>query len=77
MPEWLKRLTKSDIRNTVSLTVVYFTFITLWVLIFTPVPESNHDIVNSMISFITGTAFGGVIGYHFSANKTDKKIDNE
>jgi hypothetical protein len=77
MPEWLKRLTKTDIRNTISLTVVYFTFMTLWILMFTPVPESNHDIVNSIISFITGTALGGIIGYHFSDNKKDKKHDTE
>jgi hypothetical protein len=44
---------------------------------FTPVPESNHDIVNSIISFITGTALGGIIGYHFSDNKKDKNIKNE
>lgn len=75
MPEWLKRLTKTDIRNTITLVIVFGCFASLFVLLFREIPEKNHDIVTSMISFITGSAFGAVVGYHFTANKTDKKQD--
>lgn len=77
MPEWLKRLTKSDIRSTITLVVLFGCFIILFTLIFRPIPETNHDLVSSMLSFITGSAFGAVIGYYFSASKTDRPHDKD
>jgi polyferredoxin len=77
MPEWLKRLTKTDIRNTIALTIVYGVFIALFLLIYNPIPKENHDTVNVMIGFITGTALGGIMGFYFSSSKTDKKNDSE
>lgn len=77
MPEWLKRLTKTDIRNTIALTIVYGVFIALFLLIYKPIPKENHDTVNVIIGFITGTALGGIMGFYFSSSKTDKKRDSE
>ena len=77
MPEWLKRLTKTDIRNTIALTIVYGVFIALFLLIYTPIPKENHDTVNVMVGFITGTALGGIMGFYFSSSKSDKKNDSE
>jgi hypothetical protein len=77
MPEWLKRLTKTDIRNTIALTIVYGVFIALFLLIYTPIPKENHDTVNVMVGFITGTALGGIMGFYFSSSKTDKKNETE
>ena len=41
-------------------------------LITKPIPKENHDTVNVMIGYITGTALGMVFGFYFSANKKDK-----
>jgi hypothetical protein len=73
MPEWLKRLTKTDIRNTIALSIVYGIFTALFLLIYKPIPKENHDTVNQMIGFLTGSALGGIMGFHFSSSKTDKK----
>jgi hypothetical protein len=77
MPEWLKRLTKTDIRNSIALTVVWGVFIALFMLITKPIPKENHDTVNVMIGYITGTALGMVFGFYFSANKNDKNLKDE
>jgi hypothetical protein len=77
MPEWLKRLTKTDIRNTIALTIVYGIFIALYLLIYKPIPKENHDTVNQMIGFLTGSALGGIMGFHFSSSKSDKNNKNE
>lgn len=77
MPEWLRRLTKSDIRSTITLVVLFGCFSVLFALIFKPIPQQNHDLVSNMISFITGSAFGAIVGFYFSASKPDKHNINE
>jgi polyferredoxin len=77
MPEWLKRLTKTDIRNSIALTIVYGVFVSLFLLIYKPIPKENRDAVNVMIGFLTGSALGGIMGFYFSSSKSDKKNDSE
>ena len=76
MPEWLKRLTKTDIRNTLAIMIVVGCFVLMYLLQVKPVPAENHDIVNIVCGFIFGGALAGVVGYYFGSTKTEKKHDN-
>lgn len=76
MPEWLRRLTTSDIRSTITLVVLFGVFSVLFALIFKPIPQQNHDLVSNMVSFITGSAFGAIVGFYFSASKKDNQNGN-
>jgi len=79
MPEWLRRLTKSDIRNSIAIIIVVGCFILMYLLQVKPIPEQNHDLVLTVGGFIFGGALAGVVGYYFGATKSDasKKNDNE
>ncbi len=76
MPEWLKRLTKTDIRNSLAIIIVLGSFGLVYLLQVKPIPEQNHDIVNIVAGFIYGGALAGVIGFYFGSTKTDKKDGN-
>jgi dolichol kinase len=77
MPEWLKRLTKTDIRNSLAIFIVIGTFILMYLLQVRQIPAENHDIVNIGVGFIFGGALASVVGYYFGSSKTDKKNDAE
>ena len=77
MPEWLKRLTKSDIRNSLAIIIVLGCFVLMYLLQVRPIPEQNHDLVLTVGGFIFGGALAGVVGYYFGATKNEKKVDNE
>lgn len=77
MPEWLKRLTKADIRNSLAVIVVLGCFGLMYLLQVKAIPKENHDIVNIVAGFIFGGALAGVIGYYFGATKTDKNTKDE
>ena len=77
MPEWLKRLTKTDIRNSLAIFIVTGTFILMYLLQVRPIPPENKDIVNIGVGFIFGGALAGVVGFYFGSSKTDKKHDTE
>ena len=77
MPEWLKRLTKTDIRNSIAIIVVVGCFLLMYLLQVKPIPEQNHDIVNIVAGFIFGGALAGVVGFYFGATKSDKKHEGE
>jgi hypothetical protein len=77
MPEWLKRITKTDIRNSLAVIIVIGCFTLVYLLQVKPIPSENHDIVNIVSGFIYGGALAGVIGFYFGSTKTDKKHDSE
>jgi hypothetical protein len=79
MPEWLKRLTKADIRNSLAIIIVLGCFGLMYLLQVKAIPKENHDIVNIVAGFIFGGALAGVVGFYFGATKADssKKNDNE
>jgi len=56
MPEWLKRLTKTDIRNSLAIIIVVGSFLLLYLLQVKPIPEQNHDLVLTAGGFIFGGA---------------------
>jgi len=77
MPEWLKRLTKTDIRNSLAIIIVLGCFGLVYLLQVKAIPEQNHDIVNIVAGFIYGGALAGVIGFYFGSTKTDKQSKND
>jgi len=72
MPEWLKRLTKTDIRHILAMVIVIGTFLLMYLLQVKPIPQENHDIVNIGVGFIFGGALAGVVGFYFGSSKVDK-----
>jgi dolichol kinase len=76
MPEWLKRLTKSDIRNSLAIIIVFGCFILLYLLQSKAIPEQNHDLVLTIGGFVFGGALAGVIGFYFGSTKIDKKNED-
>lgn len=77
MPEWLKRLTKADIRNSLAIIIVLGCFILMYLLQMKPIPEQNHDLVLTVGGFIFGGALAGVVGYYFGSTKQEKNTRNE
>ena len=76
MPEWLKRLTKSDIRNSLAIIIVFGCFILLYLLQSKAIPEANHDLVLTIGGFVFGGALANVVGFYFGSMKQDKKDGN-
>ncbi len=77
MPEWLKRLTKTDIRNSLAIIIVLGCFGLVYLLQVKAIPQENHDIVNIVAGFIYGGALAGVVGFYFGSTKQDKNNKNE
>jgi hypothetical protein len=77
MPEWLKRLTKTDIRNSLAIIIVLGCFGLVYLLQVKAIPQENHDIVNIVAGFIYGGALAGVVGFYFGSTKQDKNHKNE
>jgi hypothetical protein len=77
MPEWLKRLTKTDIRNSLAIIIVLGCFGLVYLLQVKAIPQENHDIVNIVAGFIYGGALAGVVGFYFGSTKQDKTHKNE
>ena len=72
MAEWLKKISKTDIRNILAVIIVLGSFLLLYLLQVKPIPEQNHDLVLTAGGFIFGGALAGVVGFYFGATKTDK-----
>lgn len=78
MTEFLKKISKADIRNIIAVLYVSMILAYIYVLVFVEVPEKNKDLVN----VIGGNVIGGlgiVLGYYFGASKqnADKKEETE
>ena len=77
MPEWLKRLTKTDIRNSLAIIIVLGCFGLVYLLQVKAIPQENHDIVNIVAGFIYGGALAGVVGFYFGSTKQEKNNKND
>lgn len=80
MGEFFRKISKSDIRNILAVIAVVGAFIVLYMLIVTPIPETNKDTVNLALGFVLGGLVGGVSGFYFGASKVDnndKSNNNE
>lgn len=77
MTEFLKKITKSDIRNILAVISVLGAFVVLYLLIITPIPAANKDTVNLALGFVLGGLVGGVSGFYFGASKGETKKEGE
>ena len=77
MTEFLRKISKSDIRNILAVVTVIGCFVLMYLLIITPIPAMNKDIVLTALGFVFGGLLGGVSGFYFGASKTDNKKDEE
>ena len=71
MTEFLKKITKSDIRNILACISVLGFFAVIVLLIMKPVPDNNRDLINVVIGFLGAGLVGGVAGFYFGASKGD------
>ena len=74
MTEFLKKITKTDIRNIIAVITVVGCFILLYLLQVKEVPAGNKDVLN--IGFVFGTGLGGVFGFFFGSSKETTKDDS-
>lgn len=70
MKSLFAKLGKTEITNLLGVVIVLGCFILLYLLIITPIPVENKDILNIAIGFVFGGALAGVIGFFFGASKT-------
>ena len=71
MTEFLKKITKSDIRNVLGVMIVLGCFILMYLMIIKPVPAENKDMLNIVGGFVFGGALAGVVGYYFGSSKSE------
>jgi hypothetical protein len=76
MGEFFRKISKSDIRNILAVIAVVGAFVVLYMLIVTPIPETNKDTVNLALGFVLGGLVGGVSGFYFGASKGETKESN-
>lgn len=72
MAEWLKKISKTDIRNILAVIIVLGSFLLLYLLQVKPIPEQNHDLVLTAGGFIFGGALAGVVCFYFGGTKGEK-----
>jgi len=73
MSEFLKKITRSDIRHVLSIIIVLGCFVLLYIMTLKPVPPENKDLLNIVCGFIFGGGFGGVIGFFFGSSKGEQE----
>lgn len=73
MTEFLKKVTKSDIRNILAVITVLGAFFLLYQMLYKPIPSDNKDIVLTSVGFVLGGLVSGVAGYYFGASKGETK----
>lgn len=71
MTEFLKKITKSDIRNVLAVIIVLGCFVLMYLMIIKPVPIENKDMLNIVSGFVFGGALAGVVGYYFGSSKAE------
>lgn len=75
MTEFLKKITKSDIRNILAVITVIGSFVLLYQMLYKPIPVDNKDVVLTAVGFVLGGLVAGVNGYYFGASKGEAKKD--
>lgn len=78
MTEFLKKITKQDIRNTLAVAWTALSFIFLFKLLTREIPAGNKDVVMTIAGVVIGQLVG-VIAFYFGQSKSevDKGKNNE
>lgn len=77
MTEFLRKISKSDIRNILAVIIVVGAFFMLYQMLYKPIPAENKDIVLTSVGFVLGGLVGGVSGFYFGASKTEPSNKEE
>jgi ABC-type tungstate transport system substrate-binding protein len=70
MTEFLKKITKQDIRNTLATAWTALSFIFLFKLLSREIPEGNRDVVTTIAGVIIGQLIA-IIGFYFGQSKSE------
>ncbi len=70
MKKLFDKIGKAEITNLLGIIIVLGCFVLLYLLIITPIPAENKDVLNIAIGFVFGGALAGVVGFFFGASKT-------
>ena len=70
MTEFMKKITKQDIRNTLAMVIVIMCFVFLFKLLSRAIPAENQNAVNVLGGIIIGQ-LSMVISYYFGMSKTE------
>lgn len=70
MTEFLKRITKQDIRNSLAMAIVALCFWFMFKLLNNTIPQANKDTVN-LLGGMLFSGFSAVVGYYFGTSKTE------
>ncbi len=76
MSEFFKRITKSDIRNILSISIILGCFVLLYFMMIRDIPPTNKDIVNFASGSVFGAGFVGVVNYFFGSSKNESDAAN-
>jgi hypothetical protein len=71
MKQWWQNVSKTDIRNVISIIAVMGVFALVFVLVFHEVPTNNKELVNMVAVQIVSTLLGGLVGYLFGTSKKE------
>lgn len=72
MKRLFENITKTDIRNIISVIIVFGCFSLLGVMLLKSIPSNNKDIILTAMGFVFGSGMSGVIGYYFGNSKDNK-----
>lgn len=72
MKNFFENITKTDIRNIISIIIILGCFTLLGVMLLKSIPDGNKDVVISAIGFVFGSGISGVVGYYFGTSKENK-----
>jgi len=72
MKRLFENISKTDIRNIISLVIVFGCFTLLGIMLLKSIPVDNKDIVLTALGFVFGSGMSGVTGYYFGSTKSDK-----
>ena len=69
--KFLDIIQKMDVRNIIALLAILLSFIFLFLLLYVKIPIDNKDIINVSTGFVVGTCVTSIMGYFFTAAKTN------
>jgi len=72
MRRLFENISKTDIRNIISVVIVFGCFSLLGIMLLRSIPVDNKDIVLTALGFVFGSGMSGVTGYYFGSTKNDK-----
>lgn len=74
MTEFIRKLTKTEIRSVLAILIILGGFSFIGVLLIAPIPPENKDLVNIVIGGVFTGTVASVANYYFgsSKNETDK-----